>query len=38
MQLVLQLEGGDVTTVVTDPSWDAFDADEYMVPPCPTPF
>ncbi len=32
MQLVLELEGGATTTVVTDSSWDAFDADLYMKP------
>jgi hypothetical protein len=32
MQLVMQSEGGDFTTVVTDSSWDAFDADQYLKP------
>lgn len=32
MQLVLELEGGQTTTVVTDSSWDAFDADTFMHP------
>ncbi len=32
MQLVLELEGGATTTVVTDSTWDAFDADLFMKP------
>ena len=32
MQLVLQTENGDSTTVTTDSTWDAFDADYYLRP------
>ena len=32
MELKLELAGGDTTTIVTDGSWDVFDADTYMRP------